>query len=175
MRWANSLDVGHSATVPNPTSSLPLRAWAGRLGSYDWVMLARRASLPIRILLTALTAAGPPALLIGLVPALLPRGADGLAQAATFGALVWFTFAFFIAPAALLFDLIGPVQDDEDDEGGPRVDPPPPAPSGPGGGGPPLPDAEQSDTRLRDHGRPRRLRRARRQAEEPARSPVRRV
>jgi hypothetical protein len=134
-------------------------------------MLARRANLPVRILLTLLTAVGPPVLLIGLVPAVLPPGA-GLAKATTFAALFWFTFAFFAAPAVLLFDLVGPVQDDQDDEGGLRLGPPPPTPLDPGAGGPPLPDAEQSDTRLREPGRLRRPRRTRRQAKEPERPTV---
>lgn len=132
-------------------------------------MLARRVSLPVRIVLTVLTAVGPPVLLIGLVPALLPSSADGLVRAATFAALVWFTLAFFTAPAALLFDFVGrPVGDDEDDDGGLRLGLPSPSPLGPGSG-PPLPDAEPSDTRLRDHGRPPRPRRTRRPAREPER------
>lgn len=132
-------------------------------------MLARRANLPVRILLTVLIAVGPPVVLIGVVPAVLPPGAGDVANTATMVALIWFTFAFFTAPAVLLFDVIGPAPDDDDGGTGLRLGPTSPTPVGPGAGGPPLPDAQESDTRLRDHVRQPWSRPARRRAKEPER------
>jgi hypothetical protein len=132
-------------------------------------MLARRANLPVRILLTVVVALGPPVVLIGLVPAVLPPGASDAVNTATIAALIWFTFAFFTAPAAFLFDLIGPAPDDDGGGGGLRLGPTPPPPAGPGAGGPPLPDAQESNARLREPGRPKWSRPARRRAKEPER------
>ena len=138
---------------------------------YDDGVPGRRLNLPARILCTALTLVGPPALLIGLVPALLPAGDVNLTRAAALAALFWFTLAFFLAPAAFFFDLIGPIVGDVDGGGGLRTGSPPPTLPGPGIGGLPLPDADQSDTRLRDHDRPGRPARPRRPAKEPERRP----
>jgi hypothetical protein len=135
----------------------------------------RSLNLPARIVLTALTLIGPTAVLIGVVPALLPATDVSTTQACSIAALFWFTLAFFLAPAAFFFDLIGPIEGDDDGDGGLRTDSPPPTLPGPGIGGPPLPDADQSDTRLRDHGRPGRPRRSRRRAKEPVRTPAPRV
>jgi hypothetical protein len=60
-----------------------------------------------------------------------------------------------------------------DDDGGARPEPSPPAPPRPDGGIP-LPDAEQSRTRVRDHSRPRLTERGpRRPTREPSRTPHR--
>jgi len=79
--------------------------------------------------------------------------------------------ALMLAPA-LLYRRPGPPDDDNGPGRGPQPPPEPPAP-GPGGDVP-LPDAEQSRRRLRDH-RPAvsALRRPRRPAREPVREPAR--
>lgn len=89
--------------------------------------------------------------------------------------LAFFTIPGLILVPALLYRRPGSSPDSSDDEGGggsgPGPGPPPPAPPR---GGVPLPDAQQSRLRLRDHGRRvLGVRRARRPAREPARAPGR--
>jgi hypothetical protein len=95
-------------------------------------------------------------------------------------AMILMTVVFLTIPAiilvpALLYRRPGPSPDSSDDEGGGGPGPgPPPAPPAPPRGGVPLPDAEQSRTRIREHDRrvfggPRPRRRVR----EPDPSPIR--
>jgi len=95
----------------------------------------------------------------------------------TAGALLWLGFVWGLAIAGaaafLLFHREGPDPGPEDDEGeGPDSDdgrPTPPSPIG----GIPLPDAEQSSTRLRDHRPLPRVPRPRRPARRRERVPSR--
>jgi hypothetical protein len=79
--------------------------------------------------------------------------------------------ALVLAPVSC-FRSAGPPPGPADDGGDGGTDRPPPPPNEPLGGVPLL-DAEQSTTRVRDHGRPQfRHRRPRRRAKEPARAPT---
>jgi hypothetical protein len=83
-------------------------------------------------------------------------------------------FALLLAPGILVAPVDGPPRSPDDDGGGGHgpADPPP-RPRSPNGGIPLL-DAEQSGTRVRDHGDGRKgRRRIRRPAREPQRAPVR--
>jgi len=67
----------------------------------------------------------------------------------------------------------GPSDSDDGGGGGGLGPPEPTAPTGAPRGGIPLPDAEQSRERVRDHDRPKRRLLPRRPAREPDRAPVR--
>jgi hypothetical protein len=89
--------------------------------------------------------------------------------------LVFFTIPGLILVPALLYRRPGSSPDSSDDDGGggPGGGPHSPAPPPPRGGVP-LPDAQQARVRLRDHGRRAlAIRRPRRAAREPVRSPDR--
>jgi len=86
--------------------------------------------------------------------------------------MIWVMCSLVLAPA-ILFPESGPSSDPPPGGGG-GDDPPDPTtgPSGPRGGIP-LPDADQSRERIRDHDRPGRRRvRLRRPAREPERAPA---
>ncbi len=145
-------------------------------------MPERRQSVTVRISLFALVAVllSPLTALFVLMiasPALARVAANG------FGALAVILAIAGIMLARRLFSPYwrqppGPSDSDGGDGGGgggsgPRE---PAAPPGAPRGGIPLPDADQSYERLRDHDRPKRRRlRPRRPAREPDRSPVARV
>jgi hypothetical protein len=82
-------------------------------------------------------------------------------------------FGLLLAPAVLFRSVAKPPPPDEDDDQGGWTDPPPGPPPRPQGGLP-LPEAEQSRIRVRDHaGSLRERRHTGRPAREPRRSPIR--
>jgi hypothetical protein len=101
--------------------------------------------------------------------------AFGQAAARTFGAIaVVMAIAAVMLARRLFFPGWDPPSGPSDNDGGGGSGPPepPPQPGSPRGGIP-LPDAEQSRHRIRDHDRPDRRRlRPRRPAREPERSPA---
>lgn len=129
----------------------------------------RRSYFWVRALFLAVGPASIPMLLAaGEKLGVFPRG-----TLQTFGP--WTAFAcvlsLIVMPASL-YRRSGASPGDSDDDGGSGPQPPPDAPDPPGGGIP-LPDAEQSPARVRDHnGARRRWRRVRRATREPRRTPV---
>jgi hypothetical protein len=131
------------------------------------------AGLGVRIARSFLLPYGPLVATIAVGPALrVGEHAFGLMIGAS---VVWFLCSLALVPA-LLFrgdSRPGPSDDDPRQGGGGPQGPPP---RNPGSGGIPLPDAEQSRERVRDHVRRRRpwLRRRTAREPEPARrSPTR--
>jgi hypothetical protein len=103
-------------------------------------------------------------------------GASGAVSESTVGvlvalAMVWFFCALILVPALLFKD--DPSPGPSTDDGGGRHGPDEPPDSDPDPGGIPLPDAEQSQQRVRDHVRRRRPWLRRRTAQEP--DPARRA
>jgi hypothetical protein len=80
--------------------------------------------------------------------------------------MAWFFCSLILVPA-LLFRAESPPGSSPDDGGGGNGRPPEPPSRGPGPTGIPLPNAEQSSERIRDHVRPKRRWRRRRTAREP--------
>jgi hypothetical protein len=138
-------------------------------------MSGRVRKFAVRVLAVLLVLFGPMLAVIGLV-ALFPSTGDGIARLLGLFSGVWLMSALLLSPAILFphhgpGDLPGP----PGGGGGGGDDPPEPPiePSAPRGGLP-LPDAEQSRERIRDHGRPgRRGLGERRPAREPQRLPAR--
>jgi hypothetical protein len=131
--------------------------------------------LPARILLLLLVLFGPMASVIGLV-AMLPS-LQGTVRLLLLCSMIWLMSALLLSPVILFpdWDFPPPPSDGGDGGGGGGGgdDPPKrsPRPSPPRGGIP-LPDAEQSRQRVRDHRRPawRRVS-LRRPAREPQHAP----
>ncbi len=123
--------------------------------------MGRRSNFWARVLLGCLS-----------VPALVLSVALVAPQAAV--ALAWLMLmaAFIVVPAV---SCLGPDSlpgaSEEDDGGGSGPDRPPVSPDPPNGGVP-LPDADPSRTRLRDHGSPRIRYVTRWRSREPERGPV---
>ena len=140
-------------------------------------MPERRSSLTVRVLQFMLLLA-----LLSPLPALIvtlslvdPSTSNGIAT--TFGPLVVISMIAAIMLARRMFSPgwgspPGPSDGDDGGGWGPRR---PPSPPDPPRGGIPLPDAEQSRQRVRDHDRPPRRRLRRRPAREPDRAPARTV
>lgn len=131
-----------------------------------------------RVSLLLLVLFGPLLAGVGLI-SLLPATGEALGKMVLLFSLVWLLSALLLSPA-LLFPPREPPPDPPGDGGGGGGggDGPPGPTVGPSApsGGIPLPDAEQSRDRVRDHDRPdRRRRRPRRPAREPERVPPARV
>lgn len=117
--------------------------------------MARRPSqLGARVLKLVLILFGPMAVVIGLVM-LVPVG-DATGKGLLMFSLIWLFCSILLTPAILFPDSGWPPQPPGGDGGGgggggdpPEPSPRPSAPSG----GIPLPDAEQSRQRVRDHRR----------------------
>lgn len=136
-------------------------------------MARRSVTLLVRIGFFVLLLFAP--LLLVLAAAAMPPGLPERVE----GTLllvsgIWFFSTILLAPAVIFRDSgssSGPDGDGGGGGGGPPLRPPlPPAPPR---GGIPLPDAEQSSSRLRDHDRPARSRLPRRRpAHAPGRAPM---
>jgi hypothetical protein len=140
-------------------------------------MPERQPSIAVRISLCALLVVllSPLGALVTLV-IVSPRLAQGVARAFGPVVVILVIAAIMLARRVFFPGWESPPGSSDNDGGGgggsgPRE---PPAPSGAPSGGLPLPDAEQSPHRVRDHNRPERRRlRLRRPAREPERSPAR--
>jgi hypothetical protein len=118
---------------------------------------------------------GPLATLI--LVAVLFGLSDQVAQGWLLLSMIWVMCSLVLTPAILFPESghpPGPPGGDGGGDGGGGHDPPePPTKPSPPRGGLPLPDAEQSRERVRDHDRPARRRvRSRRPVREPERRPV---
>jgi hypothetical protein len=136
-------------------------------------MPGRHSSLVVRILLVPLVVLAP----LGVLAAfalLFPSAPDGLGPVLMMLYFFYAIAAIILVPAALFWapdSSPGPSGDGAD--GGDMDPPPPTAPPSAPPGGVPLPDAEQTRGRVRDHDRPdRRLGPTRRAPQEPERAPV---
>jgi hypothetical protein len=138
-------------------------------------MARRSMTIAVRIVIFALLLFAPLLLVLATaaVPPGLPERVEGTLLLVS---AIWFFSAILLAPAVIFRDSGSSSGSDGEGEGGGGGGPPPlPLPPAPPRGGIPLPDAEQSATRLRDHDRPARRRLARRRpAREPDRTPARR-
>ena len=133
-------------------------------------MFRSDAGLAMRIGRTVLLPFGPLvlAIVLGTSGVVSERGLKLLLLLA----MAWFFCSLILVPALLFKGESPPASsggDDGDDGGRPRR----PSPSDRDPGGIPLPDAEQSRRRLRDHVRPKRSWLRRRSTREPGRDPVR--
>jgi hypothetical protein len=127
------------------------------------------ANLGLRIARTVLVPSGPLILMVVLTSSHL--FSERLAGFLMLVAFAWFFSSLIIVPALLFRDDSGPGSSSDDDGGGAGPQEPPSPDRGPGAI--PLPDAEQSRERVRDHVRrkPQWLRR--RSAREPRKTPLR--
>ena len=98
---------------------------------------------------------------------------EPVAQLLALLAMVWFFCALILVPALLFRPDSSPGSSTDEDGGGSR--PPEPPSRDPGPGGIPLPDAEQSSERVRDHVRRKRPWPRRRPVREPERMPLLRL
>jgi hypothetical protein len=136
-------------------------------------MPRRSVTFVVRIAFFGLLLLAP--LLLVLAAAAMPPGLPARVEGTLLLVCgIWFFSAILLAPAVIFGDP-GSSPGSDGDGGGGGGGPPPqrPVPPAPPRGGIPLPDAEQSATRLRDHNRPapRRLTR-RRPTHAPDRAPV---
>jgi len=145
-------------------------------------MAGRPSKLGARVLKLVLILFGPLGVVIGLGSLGLGLD-DSTGKGLLLLALIWLFCSLLLAPE-FLFPNSGPParapeSEGEGDGGGGSGGGNPPQPSprpGAPRGGIPLPDAEQSRLRVRDHDRPARRRlRPRRPAREPDRTPARTV
>lgn len=139
----------------------------GRRRRYALRVFRPQASLPLRIAREVLVPFGP-LLLVILFGNLL---SESLALTLLFVSMAWFFCALILVPA-LLFRGSQSSSDSSDDGGGDGAGPREPPLPNPGAGGIPLPDAEQSRERIRDHVRPKRQWWRRRVAREPRQAPA---
>jgi hypothetical protein len=136
-------------------------------------MARRSVTFVVRIVVFGLLLFAP--LLFVLAAAAFPPGLPERVEGTLLVVCgIWFFSAILLAPAVLFGDPGSSPGSDGDGGGGGGGPPPrPPVPPAPPRGGIPLPDAEQSSTRLRDHDRPARRRLVRRRpAREPRRTPA---
>jgi len=137
-------------------------------------MPGRESKLAVRVSVTLLVLFGPMLAVFGLV-VLIPSIDAGIAKLLALFSGVWLMSSLLLSPA-LLFPPSDHLPGPPGGHGGGGDDPPEPpnTPNAPRGGLP-LPDAEQSRERIRDHDRPDRRRRnlrPRRPAREPDRRPT---
>jgi len=137
-------------------------------------MPGRESKLAVRVSVTLLVLFGPMLAVFGLV-VLIPSIDAGIAKLLALFSGVWLMSSLLLSPA-LLFPPSDHLPGPSGGDGGGGDDPPEPpnTPSAPRGGLP-LPDAEQTRERIRDHDRPDRRRRSlrpRRPAREPDRPPA---
>ena len=135
-------------------------------------MPGRESKLAVRLTVLLLVLFGPMIAVIGLFT-LVPSIGDAIAKLLGLFSGVWLMSALLLSPA-ILFPPSGQPPAPPGGGGGGGEDPPEPPtePSAPRGGLP-LPDAEQSLERIRDHDRPARRRvPVRRPAREPQRMPA---
>lgn len=116
-----------------------------------------------------LVPSGP--LLVVIVLRNLSWISESVAKTLLLVSMAWFFCALILVPA-LLFRESESSSGSSDDGGGNGAGPREPPPPEPGAGGIPLPDAEQSRERVRDHVRPKRQWWRRRAAREPRQAPV---
>jgi hypothetical protein len=136
-------------------------------------MARRSVTFVVRIAFFGLLLFAP--LLLVLAAAAMPPGLPARVEGTLLLVCgIWFFSAILLAPAVIFRDSGSSPGSDGDGGGGGGGSPPrPPLPPAPPRGGIPLPDAEQSSSRLRDHDRPaRRPRTRRRPAHAPDRAPV---
>lgn len=125
------------------------------------------ASVPLRFARSVLVPFGPLIVAIVLGNTVL---AESVALLLLKLAMAWFFCSLVLVPALLFRAESSPGSStDRDGDGGGGPHEPPSRDPGPAGI--PLPDAEQSSDRVRDHGRRRRGRPGRRTAREPERAP----
>ena len=130
-------------------------------------MFRPQANLPRRIVRTVLVPSGPLILTVTIVN--LGAISESLGQFILLLSMAWFFCSLILVPALLFRADSSPSSSSDDDGGG--TGPPESPPPDPGAGGIPLPDAEQSSQRVRDHVRPKRRWLRRRPAREPERNP----
>ena len=141
--------------------------------SYAVSVWRRSASLPVRIARTFLVVFGPLTVAIATIPVFGPvSDSDGVAKGLLTISMLWVTCALLLVPALLFNEPPPPESPDTDGRGGSGPPPKPTTPP-PSEGGSPLPDADQSRERIRDHRRSRRRLPARRPSVEPEPAPVR--
>ena len=129
-------------------------------------MFRPEASLPLRLARTVLIPFGP--LIVAVILVNLGALTEPVAKTFMLVAMAWFFCSLILVPA-LLFKAESSPGSSMDGDGGGGGSPPVPPSRDPDPGGIPLPDAEQSSERLRDHVRAKRRWPRRRAAREPAR------
>ncbi|MBV8945871.1 MAG: hypothetical protein JO286_12360 [Solirubrobacterales bacterium] len=122
------------------------------------------ANLPMRLGRTVLIPFGPLIVVIALASS--RELTESVAGPLLLIAMAWFFCSLILVPA-LLFRADAPPGSSTDEDGGGSGGPQEPPSRDPGPGGIPLPDAEQSSERVRDH-----VRRKRRWPRRTAREPV---
>jgi hypothetical protein len=135
-------------------------------------MARRSVTFVVRIAFFGLLLVAP--LLLVLAAAAMPPGLPVRVEGTLLLVCgIWFFSAILLVPAVIFRDSGSSPSDGDGGGGGGGPPPRPPLPPAPPRGGIPLPDAEQSSTRLRDHGRPARRGLVRRRpAREPGRTPA---
>jgi hypothetical protein len=161
------------STPEDTGGSVSGAAYVLALGGTLFSMGGRPSKLEARVLRLALILFGPLLGVIGLA-VLVPTLADSTARGLFMFALIWLFCSLLLTPAILFPDSGSPPGSEGGGGGGGGDDPPEPSlpPNAPRGGLP-LPDADQSRQRVRDH-RGRTWRRAfpRRLAQVPHRGPT---